>query len=490
MPALFSELSSTSDTRQNLPLKSSEASLQPAVSPPPASPVELLSPAGSVRAMHMAFTYGADAIYAGQPRFSLRVRNNEFDLERLGSSILYARAHHKKFYVVVNLAPHNAKIKNFAADMAPVIAMNPHALIVSDPGIIHLLKESYPEMPLHLSVQANTLNWAAVKFWQQVGIERVILSRELGIDEIAEIKQRCPEMELEVFVHGALCMAYSGRCLISNYVNKRDPNQGACTNACRWEYKASEATEVDQTLMPAMKIPASKIPTIEIPTKTPHVERPESQAIFVKESASSEYYALEEDEHGSYLFNSRDLRAVAQVEKLIRIGVNSMKIEGRTKSPYYVGRTAQIYRRAIDAACSGQPFDENLLKELDGLANRGYTEGFLERHKMQPMQNYEQGSSVGQQQVVGEVTGKTAEGRLQIFVKNKFSLQDALLLMTPKGNVRFTLLQLFDKNGQPMESALGSGHQAMIGVPTDEILNHLDDSLLIYCMLIKELPTS
>lgn len=481
MPALFSESSLTPDSGQNLPPKPAEMRPRPVVALSPSQPVELLSPAGSVRAMHMAFTYGADAIYAGQPRFSLRVRNNEFDLERLHSSILYAREHQKKFYVVVNLAPHNAKIKNFMAEMAPVIAMNPHALIVSDPGIIHLLKESYPDMPLHLSVQANTLNWAAVKFWRQVGIERVILSRELGIDEIAEIKQRCPEMELEVFVHGALCMAYSGRCLISNYVNKRDPNQGACTNACRWEYQASAATEVDQTLIPAIKIPATTVPA---------TRASESQALFVKESTSSEYYALEEDEHGSYLFNSRDLRAVAQVEKLIRVGVNSMKIEGRTKSPYYVGRTAQIYRRAIDAACAGLPFDESLLKELDGLANRGYTEGFLERHKMQSMQNYDQGSGVGQQQVVGEVTGKTADGLLNISVKNKFSLQDSLLLMTPKGNLRFSLSQLFDKNGHPIESALGSGHRVTIEVPHDELCNHVDDATLNYCMLIKELPTS
>ena len=198
----------------------------------PTSP-ELLSPAGSLRAMRMAFAYGADAVYAGQPRFSLRVRNNEFDLPTLAIGIAEAHAQGKKFYVVCNIAPHNSKLQNFVAHIEPVVKLNPDALIVSDPGVIFLLREHFPNMPLHLSVQANTVNWAAVKFWHQQGIERVILSRELGLEEIREIRQRVPEMEIEVFVHGALCMAYSGRCLLSGYFNKRDPNQGACTNACR-----------------------------------------------------------------------------------------------------------------------------------------------------------------------------------------------------------------------------------------------------------------
>ncbi|MFO1390068.1 U32 family peptidase, partial [Cellvibrio sp.] len=198
--------------------------------------IELLSPAGTLKAMRMAFDYGANAVYAGQPRYSLRVRNNEFTLENLALGIEEAHSRGKQFYVVTNLAPHNAKLKSFVTDMKSVIDLKPDALIVSDPGVVYLLREHFPDMPLHLSVQANTMNWAAVKFWQSQGINRIILSRELGIDEIAEIKQRCPDMELEVFVHGALCMAYSGRCLISSYMNKRDPNQGACTNACRWEY--------------------------------------------------------------------------------------------------------------------------------------------------------------------------------------------------------------------------------------------------------------
>ena len=176
--------------------------------------------------MRYAFAYGADAVYAGQPRYSLRVRNNEFNLENLGIGINEAHALGKKLYVVSNIAPHNSKLKTYMRDLAPVVELGPDALIMSDPGLIMLVKEAYPDLPIHLSVQANAINWATVKFWHQQGVERVILSRELSLDEIEEIRLKVPEMELEVFVHGALCMAYSGRCLLSGYINKRDPQPG------------------------------------------------------------------------------------------------------------------------------------------------------------------------------------------------------------------------------------------------------------------------
>ncbi len=187
---------------------------------------ELLSPAGTLKNMRYAFAYGADAVYAGQPRYSLRVRNNEFNHENLQLGINEAHALGKKFYVVVNIAPHNAKLKTFIRDLKPVVEMGPDALIMSDPGLIMLVREHFPEMPIHLSVQANAVNWATVKFWQQMGLTRVILSRELSLEEIEEIRNQVPDMEIEIFVHGALCMAYSGRCLLSGYINKRDPNQG------------------------------------------------------------------------------------------------------------------------------------------------------------------------------------------------------------------------------------------------------------------------
>nr|HQU63286.1 U32 family peptidase [Nitrosomonas sp.] len=200
---------------------------------------ELLLPAGSLEKMHTAYAYGADAVYAGQPRYSLRARNNEFALEQLQTGIAEAHALGKKFFVASNIMPHNAKLKTYLADMAPVIAMKPDALIMADPGLIMMVREKWPDMPVHLSVQANTVNYMGVKFWQKIGLTRVILSRELSLDEIAQIRDFCPDMEIEVFVHGALCIAYSGRCLLSGYFNHRDPNQGTCTNSCRWDYKVT-----------------------------------------------------------------------------------------------------------------------------------------------------------------------------------------------------------------------------------------------------------
>lgn len=406
---------------------------------------ELLSPAGSLKAMRMAFAYGADAVYAGQPRFSLRVRNNEFDLETLAIGISEAHQQGKKFYLVVNIAPHNSKLQRFVEDMAPAIALGPDALIVSDPGVVFLLRQHFPEMPLHLSVQANTVNWAAVLFWQQQGIERVILSRELALEEIAQIREKVPAMELEVFVHGALCMAYSGRCLLSGYINKRDPNQGACTNACRWSYQSHEAVadEVGQ-YSPA----ASPAPVL--------VE---------EQGRPGELMLLDEDEHGSYIFNSKDLRAVQHVSALTAMGVHSLKIEGRTKSPYYVARTAQVYRKAIDDAMAGKAFDMELLQQLNGMANRGFTEGFLRRHVPADLQNYQTSHSEGEQLLVGEFNGETnAEGRALLQVKNRFTFEDQLQLMTPQGIMPLDSV-FYAEDGCQLLIAPGSGYQVWFQLP-------------------------
>ncbi|MGB4358964.1 MAG: U32 family peptidase, partial [Rhodoferax sp.] len=202
---------------------------------------ELLAPAGSLAMLETALAFGATAIYAGQPRYSLRVRNNDFgDIEVLKQGIDTAHAKGARFFLVSNIFPHGNKIRHYLDNMAPVIALKPDAMIMSDPGLIMMVRETWPEMEIHLSVQANTVNSAAVKFWKTVGIHRVILSRELSLDQVAEIRQACPDTELEVFVHGALCIAYSGRCLLSGYFNHRDANQGSCTNSCRWDYKTQK----------------------------------------------------------------------------------------------------------------------------------------------------------------------------------------------------------------------------------------------------------
>ena len=418
---------------------------------------ELLSPAGTLKNMRYAFAYGADAVYAGQPRYSLRVRNNEFDHAHLALGIAEAHAQGKQFYVVVNIAPHNAKLKTFLKDLAPVIEMGPDALIMSDPGLIMLVREHFPQMPIHLSVQANAVNWVSVKFWQQQGLSRVILSRELSLEEIGEIRSEVPGMQLEVFVHGALCMAYSGRCLLSGYINKRDPNQGSCTNACRWEYKAEQGAQNELGDI------------VRVVEPTLGVGAPTEQVFLLQDATRpDEPMPAFEDEHGTYIMNSKDLRAVQHVERLVQMGVHSLKIEGRTKSHYYVARTAQVYRKAIDDAIAGKPFDKHLMNTLESLAHRGYTEGFLRRHVHDEYQNYERGSSHSdQQQFVGELTGERRGELAEVKVKNRFAIGDGLELMTPQGNLRFSLEQLENRNGQSMSVAPGDGHVLYLPVPPD-----------------------
>lgn len=403
---------------------------------------ELLCPAGNPNAMKIAFAYGADAVYAGEPRYSLRVRNNTFTLQNMGAAIDYAHALGKRFYVVVNIAPHNAKLTQFVDHMAHIIALNPDALIVSDPGVIMLLQENFPQQALHLSVQANTINWAALKFWQQHGIERVILSRELSLTEVQQMREQVPDLELEVFVHGALCMAYSGRCLLSGYMNKRDPNQGACTNACRWGYHVHAAREDDVGQY--------------VPVNNP------DPVLLADPKQPEDLLLLDEDLHGSYIMNSKDLRAVDLVEELVRIGIHSLKIEGRTKSDYYVARTTQVYRRAIDDAVAGKPFDPQLLAELNGMANRGFTHGFLQRHSPQDLQNYQRSHSEGEQTLIGQVLEPVGERRYLVDVKNGFNLGDSVLLMSPSGNQYFRLQQLENDKGEAIIRAPGSGYKVVV----------------------------
>ena len=445
---------------------------------------ELLSPAGSLKNMRYAFAYGADAVYAGQPRYSLRVRNNEFDHDNLAIGIQEAHDLGKKFYVVVNIQPHNSKLKNFIRDLTPVVAMQPDALIMSDPGLIMMVREHFPDMDVHLSVQANAINWATVKFWKNMGLTRVILSRELSIDEIEEIKQQVPDMEIEVFVHGALCMAYSGRCMLSGYMNKRDANQGACTNACRWEYKVHQ-TQQDENgdVIPVQNLNTSSNCCSSSDADELHMQaQHQFDEPVLLQRHDEDMFAAEEDEHGTYFMNSKDLRAVQHVERLTQMGIHSLKIEGRTKSYFYCARTAQIYRKAIDDAIAGKPFDSSLMTQLEGLANRGYTEGFLRRHVHSEYQNYENGSSsFDHQQYCGEILERNGD-YLKVDVKNRFVVGDVLELMTTSGNITFELTEILDKKGNPILEAKGSGHVVEIPVPADVDMR--------YALLIRNLPHS
>ncbi len=428
---------------------------------------ELLAPAGTLKNMRYAFAYGADAVYAGQPRYSLRVRNNDFDLDNLRTGIEEAHALGKKLFVASNLMPHNAKVDTYLKDIEPVIAMKPDALIMADPGLIMMVREKWPEMPIHLSVQANTVNYQAVKFWKSMGLERVILSRELSLDEIEDIRQRCPDMELEVFVHGALCIAYSGRCLLSGYFNHRDPNQGTCTNSCRWEYGVSCGSETDTGDVQKIEFNAMAAMSESGLSDCGELKRhPLADNVYLIEEQNrpGEYMPIFEDEHGTYIMNSKDLRAVEHVERLTKIGVDSLKIEGRTKSHYYVARAAQTYRMAIDDAVAGKPFNPELLGILENLANRGYTDGFYQRHHTAEHQNYLTGYSMSnKQKFVGEITGYDKERKMmEVDVKNKFQLGDELEIMLPQGNQRIKLEYMENFFTGKMDVAPGGGYQVKI----------------------------
>ena len=441
-------------------------------------PPELLAPAGSLKMLETALAFGANAVYAGQPRYSLRVRNNDFgDLQVLQQGIDTTHARGAKFFLVSNIFPHGNKIKHYVSNMAPVIALKPDAMIMSDPGLIMMVRETWPDMEIHLSVQANTVNAAAVRFWKTVGVSRVILSRELSLDQVEQIRQDCPDTELEVFVHGALCIAYSGRCLLSGYFNHRDANQGSCTNSCRWDYKTQKAV-VDASgdiLAPQAAFQRNQAELQRVADYQPEGLQRVSEAdeVYLLEEGQrpGSYMPIEEDEHGTYVMNSRDLRAIEHVQRLVAIGVDSLKIEGRTKSPYYVARTVQSYRRAIDDALAGRELDPALLGQLEGLANRGYTSGFFQRHTPEATQNYLRGySESGRSLYVGDVLSfDAARGLAQVQVKNRFAVGDWLEIIAPAGNVDVQLSHIENQDAEPMSVAPGSGHTVWLPLPQSSV---------------------
>lgn len=437
---------------------------------------ELLAPAGSMKSMKYALDFGADAVYAGHPRYSLRARNNDFTMENLEKCINYVHSRDKKIYITSNIFPHNNKVKTYLDHMGEVALMKPDAFIMADPGLIMMAREAWPDIPIHLSVQANTINFASVNFWKSVGVSRVILSRELTLKEIAEIREQCPDMEIEVFVHGALCISYSGRCLLSGYFNKRDANQGTCANSCRWKYKLYESDDVELD----GDVEATAIEDDSGKTKS----LVKSQFALEEQERQGQLMAISEDEHGTYILNSKDLRAVQYINQLSDIGVDSVKIEGRTKSHYYVARATQVYRKALDDAKEGRPFDEDLLIELDGLANREYTEGFFDGYKPSAMQNYETGNShTRRQKFIGEIIGEEViDGKIFVEVKNRFTVGDNVELITSAGNISFDIVSIETEDGDPMEAAPGSGYQVYIKLP-EEFSGSIKRALLVKNLL-------
>lgn len=378
---------------------------------------ELLLPAGNLDKLNISYLYGADAVYCGVPRYSLRARENEFSMEDLQTAVTIARNLNKKIYFTVNNIPRNSKLGSYHKYLEQMASLKPDAMIMADPGLIHITKNAYPDLDIHISVQTNTMNYAAVEFWKTYGAKRVILSREVSIPEIKEIKDKVPDMEIEVFVHGSICIAHSGRCLMSNYFKNRDANQGSCNNACRDLYKV-------------------------------YVTNPKQ---------NDEPMELITDEDGTFLMNSKDLRAIEFLQELCDAGVDSLKVEGRTKNDFYVGMVARSYRKTLDGIKRGESFDRKWLEELDKLSSRKYFSGFLTRGmedqipvEEQNFQNNEFGTSLQKtHHYVGLVKEYQQKNqRVIIEVKNKIEMGDVLEVINPLSEdvVPFVVNEMYYKN--------------------------------------------
>ncbi|WP_457569906.1 peptidase U32 family protein [Desulfurobacterium sp.] len=348
--------------------------------------MELLSPAGTLEKLKVAVDFGADAVYAGVKHFSLRERAGNFTIEELKKGIDYAHSKGKKVYITLNAFLKNHEIENFKKTVDAVAELNPDGFIVADIGALSIVKDR-TDIPIHISTQANVTNIATVKAYKDLGASRIVLARELSLKEIAEIKKAVPDMEIEVFVHGAMCMAYSGRCLLSSYLTKRDPNRGSCAQSCRWKYYV------------------------------------------IEEKREGELYPIEEDHHGTYIFNSKDLCALPLLDKLYEIGVDSVKIEGRVKSVYYVAVTTAVYRKAINLIKNNPESFKlefpKLLEELDKVSHRPYTTGFLESET--ELQYYQTSSYIRKYKFLALFKNGTWE------VRNPFSVGDEVEIFYSSG---------------------------------------------------------
>lgn len=419
---------------------------------------ELLAPAGDLTRMKYAFAYGADAVYAGQPAFSLRSRENGFkNLNDLAEGIAYAHEHGKKFYLTSNVIARNTKVEPFQKALLAALELKPDALIVADAGFVGWLRKVSPETEIHLSVQANTTNYLTAQFWHDLGVRRIILSRELRLSEILEIKEQLPDLELEVFVHGAVCMAMSGRCMLSNWVTHRDANQGACDNSCRMPYRlyANSGPQAEDYREHEGEFSLQR------------TDRPELPPV-----------ALDEDTWGTYFMSSRDLCALDVIPSLVQGGLDSFKIEGRTRSVYYLSQVVRAYRMAIDASvqglesgaeCSPELIPQESRRAINFVDGRGFMPGFL---KGPLPQNYEsthvaaQGGCVAAQVLDFD----SASNSFRVNVKNPFSMDDSLELMTPSGMVPCEVSGLLDFRGAAADR-LNPGTEGRVIVQGDVLRN-------------------
>ncbi len=380
---------------------------------------EVLSPAGNLEKLKFAVDFGADAVYLGGKLFNLRAKAGNFTIDEMAEGIDYAHSRGVKVYITLNAFARNSDFKAVEEFVDAVKTLSPDAFIVSDLGVLKTVKERAPEIDVHISTQANTTNYRAVEVYKSLGASRVVLARELSIPEIREIKERVPDMELEVFVHGAMCMAYSGRCLLSNYLSHRESNKGACSQSCRWKYYV------------------------------------------VEETRPGEFYPIEEDESGTYIFNSKDLCALPVLDELIDAGVDSLKIEGRVKSAYYVAVTTSVYRRAVDLILSDrEAFREelpHLLEELEKVSHRPYTLGFLKGGN-EILQHYETSSYIRNYKFLGIFKN----GLWQ--VRNKVRVGDEVEIFTPSAECLRLKVQGIKvlKKGKPVDSDSANPNQQAV----------------------------
>jgi len=357
---------------------------------------ELLAPAGNLDILKIAFLYGADAVYCGTPDFAMRSRVG-FDLATLKEGIDYTHSIGKKIYVTINAFPHSDQIAKLRRHIPKIIAQGPDALIIADPGVLAFAHERYPKMPIHLSTQANTTNYLAASFWKKQGVKRIVLARELNLTNIKMIKSKA-KVSLECFVHGAMCMAYSGRCQISNYMVGRDPNQGQCIQACRFKYKMYALEE---------------------------------------EYRPGQVYPILEDESGSYILNSKDLCMIEHIPDLINAGIGSFKIEGRLKTEYYVATIIRAYRDAIDLFFLDPKLYKKsrtaLKKELSKASNRGFTTGFFLEKPTKDSNNYQSSKATSEWGYIGRVIGyDDKRKRLKFEVKNYLPVNSKIEIITPR----------------------------------------------------------
>ena len=443
---------------------------------------ELLMPAGDLEKAKFAIAFGADAVYAGVPVFALRSKENKINFDNLKELVDYVHEKNKKIYLTINIYAHNSKLKPLTNTIDKMIALKPDAFIVSDPGIIELIidKCEKNKIPIHLSTQANTTNWASVKFWQRNGVSRIILARELTLKEIAEIRKENPNIELETFIHGSMCMSYSGRCLLSNFMTGRDANQGTCAQNCRWNYKIHES-EKEGLLKDITKIK-------DIQESQRHDKSSDGKKYFLEEKLRpGEFIPIEEDDFGTYFMSSRDLCAVEFIPKLIELKIDSLKVEGRNKSLYYASIVARVYRKLIDDIFEGKKTDIDwAFEELQSTGNRGFMPGFFLGDLQQNSTRYDSNQFLQTHTYVGTI--KTSKNEKEYFieidVKNRLDKNDELEIISPKENffVKITNMSLSEEKVTTIHPGQGIGKIS--------ITKELYDRLNKYSFLVSRIKGS